>query len=180
MSYNPSDAHGAAVGTMPLSGRSVARRLLVLGALGVAAVAAAVSPPPNDGFDAAAPWVIPVPTTLRVDTAGATTEPGEPSACGPIGATLWYVAGLTEAAAGPLTIDTAGSDFDTVLAVYTGPDLRTLEPVDCNDDATGYGLQSRIDFVAVPGLTYFVQVGGYEGTTGLLALTGSSTLLRPP
>ena len=58
-----------------------------------------------------------------------------------------------------MTIDTLGSNFDTVLAVYTGNALNNLVMVGCDDDAAG-GRQSRVTFTATAGTTYRVQVGG--------------------
>ncbi len=64
-----------------------------------------------------------------------------------------------------MTVDTFGSGFDTVLAVYTGPSLGSLTRVVCDDD-TG-GVQSKVQFPAVPGTTYWIQVGGYDSPSAL-------------
>ena len=50
---------------------------------------------------------------------------------------------------GTLTLDTAGTDFDTVLAVYRGSTIGTLTPVAANDD-NGLAKTSRIS-VAIEG-----------------------------
>jgi hypothetical protein len=65
----------------------------------------------------------------------------------------------------PIAINTFGSGYDTTLAVYTGePD--SLELVDCNDDF-GVGVpQSRVNFNATAGETYYVQVGSFRDSPG--------------
>jgi serralysin len=104
------------------------------------------------------------------DTGGATVEAGEPLNCdGHVyEATVWY----DLESAGPLAVavDTRGSDFDTVLAVYTGNSIGSLSMVDCNDDISAADFDSEVEFVAQPGVTYRIQVGGWEGQTGPLDL----------
>ena len=68
---------------------------------------------------------------------GYTGEVGEPvSSCGG-GApnTAWWK--WTAPGSGNVTIDTFGSRFDTVLAVYTGSSVAGLTEVVCNDDTSG-------------------------------------------
>ena len=67
-----------------------------------------------------------------------------------------------------MTIDTAGSDFDTLLAVYTGSSVDGLTVVASNDDAIG--LQSEVSFTAQQGGAYHIAVDGYSGATGTVAL----------
>ena len=57
-------------------------------------------------------------------------------------ASVWWT--WTAAASGILDIHTRGSDFDTVLAAWSGNDFATLAEVASNDDES---LQS---FVSVP------------------------------
>ncbi|MFM8337380.1 MAG: PPC domain-containing protein, partial [Opitutaceae bacterium] len=59
---------------------------------------------------------------------GATEEAGEPDHAGnPGGRSVWW--SWTAPGAGIATISTAGSSFNTVLAVYTGTSLAALSPV---------------------------------------------------
>jgi Ca2+-binding RTX toxin-like protein len=106
-------------------------------------------------------------------TSGATTEPGEPLTCAnsSMGATVWYVLARVEPTL--VTVDTRGSNFDTVLAVYRGDSLTSLNMVDCDDDISPADLDSEVTFVAQPGFTR-IQVGGYPTTGG--ALTGNLVL----
>jgi hypothetical protein len=74
-----------------------------------------------------------------------------------------------------IRLSTAGSNFDTVIAVWRGTDLDTRPPigwtmVDCNNDSSG--AQAELSFAAAPG-HYFIQVGGASGATGNLVLTAS-------
>jgi Ca2+-binding RTX toxin-like protein len=122
-------------------------------------------------------------TSANVSTAGATTQAGEPLATcegNSFGATVWY--SLTVAQNSSVTVDTFGSSYDTVLAVYTGA-WGSLTRVICDDD-TGAGTQSSVQFAAVPGTTYWIQVGGYKGTfgageTGNLVLNITRTATGP-
>lgn len=82
----------------------------------------------------------------------------------PVGYTVWYrIVGT----GGPVTVDTAGSDFDTVIAVYTSNGTGGFSPVPdaCVDDVPvdpiGRTLQSAVTWDTVAGTTYYVQIGGY-------------------
>jgi hypothetical protein len=66
-------------------------------------------------------------------------------------------------------VDTAGSDFDTIVGVYTGSP-GSLTQVGCVDDVSdpAFSLQGRITVDTVAGATYYVQAGGFGGSTGRL------------
>jgi hypothetical protein len=72
---------------------------------------------------------------------------------------------------GPVTIDTAGSDFDTVLGVYTGSP-GSFTQVACVDDVfePDFSLQARVTIETIAGVTYYVQAGGFGGDAGHLQL----------
>ena len=104
-------------------------------------------------------------------TFGATKEIGEPNHCDiPGGASEWYV--YQAPASDTLHIDTDGSDFDTVLAVYTGPgtDFASLVPVACDNDHGLDGHDSSVRFNATQGTIYFVAVDGVGGASGTVVL----------
>ena len=64
---------------------------------------------------------------------------------------------------GPVQFNTFGSDFDTILGVYTGESIDSLTLIDDNDDAKdSEGYQSQVMFNAIAGTTYYIVVGGYE------------------
>jgi hypothetical protein len=123
------------------------------------------APPVNDAPDGAielAPG-----DSARANTTGAETFPEVPNATCPqgvfdgMGATVWYT---VEGTGGEVTIDSAGTDFDTVMAVYTF-DGESLTEIACLDDVAfepiGATLQAAITIDTTPGVTYYVQVGGW-------------------
>lgn len=64
---------------------------------------------------------------------------------------------------GTVSVDTFGSDFDTVLSVHTGCPGAGSE-LSCNDDAAG--LQSALAFIAEAGVSYWIRISGFDGATG--------------
>jgi hypothetical protein len=70
---------------------------------------------------------------------------------------------------GPVTISTAGSNFDTILAAYTGTTMATLALVANNDDFGG-SITSQINFIATAGTVYQIAVDGYEFAAGSVNL----------
>ncbi len=124
-------------------------------------------PPVNDAFNGAT-WLVGPSGETTGRTVGAGRETGEPDhAEEPEGASLWWQ--WTATADGPVTFDTTGSDFDTILAVYTGDSLAGLTPVASNDD-TADNYVSRVSFVAVAGRTYRIAVDGFDGEIGNVIL----------
>src|SRR5205823_250931 len=81
---------------------------------------------------------------------------------------FWYR--WTAQAAGTVTVSTAGSSFDTLLAVYTGTAVSALTRVASNDDVSAKDSTSRLTFNAVSGTTYRVAVDGYRGAFGSVTL----------
>jgi hypothetical protein len=100
----------------------------------------------------------------------ATKEPGEPNHAGNVGGhSLWYR--WTAPTNVPVTFDTSGSSFDTLLAVYTGGDVSNLTLVAGNDDIDGAtNRQSKVTFTPTSGTTYHVAVDGFGGASGILYL----------
>ena len=91
----------------------------------------------------------------------ATAQTNEPAFSG--GASVWYK--WIGPRNGSFIFDTAGSSFDTLLAVYTGDSLATLREIASNDDCGGNSW-SCIIFSAIEGATYYIAVDGYEGDQG--------------
>jgi hypothetical protein len=119
-------------------------------------------------------------TALQIfNTFGASKDPGEPNHCGIVGgASYWF--GIKAAANGLMSISTEGSDFDTILAVYTWPGtiLAALENVACDNNSASDGKDSFVRFDATGGTTYYVVVDGVNGVTGTVRL--SYSLDQPP
>jgi subtilisin family serine protease len=124
--------------------------------------------PPNDDFANAI--VIPpeLPYSNAQSTVAATVEAGEYLACFSMGATVWYR--FTPATTWTITISTAGSGFDSGLALSSGTSFDALTPIDCNRNFGGAGTYARITFVAQAGTTYQIQAGGYQARTGALSI----------
>ena len=80
----------------------------------------------------------------------------------PVEHTVWYKVTGTGS---PITVDTAGSDFDTVVAVYAGA-ANADATVVCVDDSPvnpfGRTLQASATFPTVAGTTYWIQIGGFQ------------------
>ncbi len=66
---------------------------------------------------------------------------------------------------GILTLSTLGSDFDTVLAVYSGLKLSELAPIVNDDESAGYH-NSRLLFNVFAGVTYQIRVDSYYKDMG--------------
>jgi hypothetical protein len=75
-----------------------------------------------------------------------------------------------------VTIDTIGSSFNTLLAVYTGNNVSALTPVVSNDDIGSGQQQSRVTFSATAGTVYRIAVDGFNGAVGSIVLTLNQTL----
>jgi len=80
-------------------------------------------------------------------------------------------------ASGIVSFTTAGSDFDTLLAVYTGLDFNNLAPVASDDDSGGF-LTSKVVFNTVVGTEYEITVDGLNGASGNIVLIGIWKLRR--
>lgn len=105
--------------------------------------------------------------TQVFSTIGSTKEVGEPLHCGVIGgASEWFA--YQADASGLLSIDTDGSNFDTVLAVYTGPgdSFASLEGAACDNDSGADGKDSRVSFPATAGTIYWIAVDGVNQPNG--------------
>jgi Ca2+-binding RTX toxin-like protein len=123
------------------------------------------APPPNDNF-AGRKVVASLPYEDIQNTAEATVEPGEPTSCTEeTKHSVWYE--FTPTADGVFAADTLGSDFDTVVAVYTGTSLADLHLVACHDD-TLFSTEARVVFSAAGSTSYFIQVTGYFDDAGTL------------
>lgn len=109
---------------------------------------------------------------------GATKEAGEPLHAGNAGgASIWY--SWTAPASYVVTFRTNPfpripglPEFDTLLAVYTGNTVNSLDVIASNDDSSpggGSGLSS-VTFNAIAGVTYQIAIDGKNGATGRLEL----------
>ena len=121
--------------------------------------AASAAPLANDDFAAA--QVLSGPTGVTAGSnVDATQEEGEPDhAPQAPGHSVWYR--WTAPAPGRVAFDTCdATETDTVLAVYTGPNVATLSRVARSDDSCGD--RSLVSFTAVAGRTYSIAVDGFQ------------------
>ena len=150
---------------MACTGIAIAALFVQLGS------AAGDSTPANDAF-ASAQALTGATGTATGSNVSATLESGEPLHAGVTdGASVWY--SWTAPGSGSTVIDTAGSSFDTILAVYTGSSLSGLTAIAGSDDYNGLHT-SQVSFTATAGVTYRIAVAGYASSSAVS--TGSITL----
>lgn len=133
-------------------------------------------PPPNDDFANSITVTGSVNSTtgsnLRATQEAAETPP--PSGGGK---SVWWK--WTSPGYGSVTISTIGSDFDTVMSIYTNTTLAALTYL-ASDDDSGGNRTSSVTFPAVRGGTYHIQVDGYGGETGAITLNISGPAATTP
>ena len=130
-------------------------------------VTAFAAAPSNDDFDYPVA-VSASPMTLTMSEASfnaAVNGLNDPDVCGSVPGvhTVWY--SFVPTANGKITVSTAGSSFDTVLAIWTGT-RGNLASVACNDD-TATGLQAELTSITLqPYVRYYIEVIQYTGGGG--------------
>jgi alpha-tubulin suppressor-like RCC1 family protein len=133
--------------------------------------------PANDDFAAAfAVNLVNNAFTWSANNYGATKEPGEPNHATdePGGSSVWWK--WTAPGPGSMTITTAGSSFDTLLAAYTGSAVTALSQIASNDDMQTYVIRtSSITFATTTGTTYYIAVDGWDAWTGIISLNFNYT-----
>ena len=110
------------------------------------------------------------PEVIRTSNIHATSEPGEPLHAALGVHSVWFKVEPENPAR--LRFSTEGSDFDTVMAVYSGAAVDALTEIEINDDTEGQSYSSlQIDVSA--GETYYIAVAGKNGEEGLLMMSMS-------
>jgi hypothetical protein len=98
----------------------------------------------------------------------ASKEAGEPNHAGYSGGrSVWWT--WTAPVAGTVTLDTIGSSFNTLLAVYTGSAVTNLTTIASDNDSGGSGT-SRLTFAAPAGAAYQIAVDGFSAASGNIVL----------
>ncbi|HVS52534.1 MAG TPA: matrixin family metalloprotease [Opitutaceae bacterium] len=152
--------------------------------------------PENDSFLAATPITLtPAYAYLSGSNMAASRESGEPDHAGSSSThSVWWK--WTASIGGQLDVTTTGSDFDTVLGVYTGASVSSLTSVAANDDEESLDQNStpqrkrtsKVSFRAAAGTTYYFAVAGWgdrdpggipSGYTGNIKLNLAFTQLEP-
>jgi Putative metal-binding motif len=144
---------------------------LVRSAAAAAAALLLLAPAARAGDSSAAPTPLASGSAAGADTTGYGVEPGEPNTTEPFGQqcgspwnvgvarTAWF---SFQAAGGPVSLTTGGSDYDTAVFVYTPAGVV----VACNDDTSDSNQQSAVSFSSAPGATYAIQIGRACNETG--------------
>jgi len=112
------------------------------------------------------------PATVLIDTSNAGNSPDDPDMCeaGKSGKTLWFT--VTPKDDGVLRLDTNGSNYHTVMQVYSGS-RSSLVPLACSAEAlpgtvvaelsSDFDLASDelagLQVIVKKGLTYYIEVG---------------------
>lgn len=140
----------------------VAALFLVAAVIGVSRIALAAG---SDSFAGAIVITqASLPYSDTTDTTTATTEPGEDSSyCVYPNNTVWY--SFTPTVSDSYRFDTAGSDHNTVLTIYTGSGLGNLNTWSCNYGSFDSSFTSFLD----AGTTYYIQLGSYDPGGGTVA-----------
>jgi hypothetical protein len=150
--------------------------LLIMLVAGLAMPGSAPAAPPlNDAFAAAEELSGRTATAsgLNKEATKETNEPNHADNAG--GASVWYR--WTAPASGRAHLSTCGSgtDFDTLLAAYTGDSVNTLQHVQSNNDSCG--TKSSMSVAVLEGVTYRIAIDGHNGATGGFTL---ELRLAPP
>ncbi len=129
--------------------------------------------PSNDNFTNAQLFTLAGKNLVVISSnVEATTEPGEVSFSGlpSPSKSIWFRFSVPPNI--PLTLSTAGSDFDTILSVYrqTSSGIGGLIAL-YGDDDTGAGSSSQVAFLTNEFTEYFVAVDGFFGSSGNVRLS---------
>ncbi len=150
-----------AASTVLFSSRPWLATLAVVGISGVTAYAA----PTNDYFANRA-TIVGNSASVTGSNLDATSESGEPNAYSPTNSVWWT---WTASTAGVVTVDTFGSDFDTILGFYSGTSVESLSLLRENDEAGGTS-QSEVKLQVDAGQILQIRVDGWSSNTGSVSL----------
>ena len=102
----------------------------------------------------------------------ASVETGEPNHTGNAGGkSVWWQ--WTAPASGSFSLNTHGSGFDTLLALYTGGTVSTLSTLASNDNDGSTGNTSGLNANVSAGSLYRIVVDGKSGASGVVTLNWS-------
>ncbi|PWU09737.1 MAG: hypothetical protein C5B50_26760 [Verrucomicrobia bacterium] len=136
-----------------------------------------VEGPPTNDQCAGALLITNTSYTHAQSTAKATSVGDSAPTCAGLSNGVWYT--YTPSINGVVEADTVGSDFDTVLAGYSGA-CGGLTPLLCNDMLNRTNTNSRVSILATAGTNYYFLAGGNNGATGNLAFHLNFTISTVP
>jgi hypothetical protein len=100
-------------------------------------------------------------------------DPDEPNACNVVGGSSYWFA-YKPPTNGLVSVDSAGSSYNTVLAIYVDNGLHlgyaSLLPVTCNDDCSVGILTSCVQFMGSSATNYYIMLDGVNAATGTAKL----------
>jgi hypothetical protein len=128
---------------------------------------------PAGGGPAPAPGIVRGYTGTQVfNTTGATTSGGEEPICGVTGgASEWISFAALEN--GTLFLNTDGSSYDTVMAVFKRAANGALQQLTCDNNSGLDGRDSALSLPVQTGVTNFIVIDGVNSATGTLKLNYS-------
>ena len=156
-----------------LTGATTPQSVAMNGARTVTASFGATAVSANNDSPTAATVVPSLPYSVSQDTGGASSSSSDPvHSCTALAdsRTVWFR--YTAAFNGALRIDTFGSNYDTVLAVYNSTALASSE-LACNDDADEFNISSAATVTVTNGQVLLIEVAGYGSSS-----TGGRLLLN--
>jgi hypothetical protein len=136
-------------------------------------LASAIAAPLNDNFGGRVA-LNGTTTSATGRNIGASAETGEPQHAGfAASKSVWWT--WTAPFTGRVTISTSGSDFDTVLAIYSGSDLKSLREL-ASDDQSGPNNTSLATLDVAANTAYQIAIDGFDdaAVTSLLLELGAS------
>ena len=135
----------------------------------------AFAQPTNIGCTNAAELLLDTNYVFNTASAGSPADPTN-ICSSPFGKGVWF--SFRAPRDGVLTLNTCGSDFDTVIGIYTGT-CGALTDYSCADDngPACPGAQASISLPVTENTTFYILVGGYDGASGNLQFTAS---ISPP
>jgi len=135
-------------------------------------------PPAND-LSSGAVVISALPYTVTQNDVASAGITGDPIGWCLAGSNIvWYRFTQPSGSTQTVTVSTLGSNYDTVVGVFTDPAVNVT--VVCNDDSDGT-TQSRASFSAASGVTYYIGIGKYgsdalvSGASLSLSVTGSGS-----
>lgn len=128
--------------------------------------------PANDSFSSPTVLNSSLPGTVGGINVDATKESGEPNHAGNAGGhSVWFSWTANTSYGVTFTLRTQTTNFDTLLAVYTGTQVNSLTQIAANDDyGSTFGQAGTVFFPTVSGTTYRIAVDGYNAASGSYVL----------
>lgn len=144
--------------------------------------------PPNDNFANALTLIVTGSSAQATGTnvaAGKQNDEPNHAPNEPGGRSVWWK--WSAPAAGNATATTLGSNFDTIMGVYTGPAVNALTSLGSNDDQESPAQNrspnrirtSIVTFSVVAGTTYYFAVDGWDAAFGAVKLNFAFTPTGP-